>query len=94
MLKTALIISALVVMALTAGLLLLGLMLPGVIALASWATIAALALVFERYRYKAVVDAPSGPGWERTEERFIDPSSGETLTVYYQPATGKRAYVR
>jgi hypothetical protein len=94
MLRTSLFVSAVVVLAVTAGLLLVGLILPGLIVFAIWAAIAALGLAFERFRYKPALDAPQGPGWERTEERFIDPSSGETLTVYYHAATGKRAYVR
>lgn len=94
MLKTSLFVSAIVVLAVTAGLLLVGFILPGLMVFAIWAATAALGLAFERFRYKPVLDAPQGPGWERTDERFVDPSSGETLTVYYHPATGKRAYVR
>jgi hypothetical protein len=94
MLKTSLFISAIIVLAVTAGLLLVGLVLPGLFVFAVWAAIAALGLAFERFRYKPVLDAPQGEGWERTDERFVDPSTGETLTVYYHPATGKRAYVR
>ena len=40
------------------------------------------------------LEAPPGPDWVRTEERFVDPSSGETLAVWFHPASGKRAYVR
>jgi hypothetical protein len=39
-------------------------------------------------------DAPPGPGWELTEERFVDPGSGETLEVWFHPPSGERAYVR
>jgi hypothetical protein len=28
-----------------------------------------------------------------TNERFIDPESGKTVTVFYQPFTGERRYV-
>ena len=31
---------------------------------------------------------------EATGETVIDPGSGETLRVYFQPSTGKRVYVR
>ena len=37
---------------------------------------------------------PAGPSWERTGERFIDPTSDEMLEVWYRPQTGERAYVR
>jgi hypothetical protein len=39
-------------------------------------------------------EQPSGPGWERTEERFLDPTSGEVLVVWYCARTGELAYVR
>ena len=52
-----------------------------------------LALLGERYVYKPVqTDAP-GAGWERTEEMFTDPTTGQTLTVWFDPSTGKRVYV-
>lgn len=38
--------------------------------------------------------APPGPDWVKTEERFVDPTSGETLDVWFHPRTGERAYVR
>jgi hypothetical protein len=37
---------------------------------------------------------PPGPDWQKTEERFVDPSSGETLDVWFHPTSGERAYVR
>lgn len=36
----------------------------------------------------------TGPGWERTEECFLDPTSGELLVVWHHSRTGERAYVR
>jgi hypothetical protein len=51
-------------------------------------------VLFERYRYKSALNAPPGPDWEATAEKFIDPSTGQPLTVYVQRATGKRAYVK
>lgn len=63
---------------------------PGVI----WTAIALLALVFERTRYKEILDAPpSGDGWAATAERFIDSRTGREVTVWHQASTGKRAYV-
>ncbi|WP_298225034.1 hypothetical protein [Acidocella sp.] len=48
--------------------------------------------LFER-RYHRNLTAPPGPGWERTQEVFQDPSSGELLEVWYNPITGQRRYV-
>jgi len=51
--------------------------------------------VFRSGGYKRQpLDAPPGPDWVRTEERFVDPSSGETLEVWFHPGRGERAYVR
>jgi hypothetical protein len=59
-----------------------------------YACILVLALVYERVTYKRVLPAPpSGDGWARSEEKFIDPNSGKTLTVYTRAGTGERAYV-
>jgi len=52
-----------------------------------------LALIFENRRYKALLDASPGPGWQATGERFVDSESGKTVTVYFNPATGERRYV-
>jgi hypothetical protein len=52
-------------------------------------------LLFRKGGYKRrPLDAPPGPDWVRTEERFVDPSSGETLDVWFHPSSGERAYVR
>ena len=51
--------------------------------------------LFRKGGYKRrPLDAPPGPGWQRTDERFVDPSSGEPLEVWFQPDSGERAYVR
>jgi hypothetical protein len=70
-----------------------------VIVLAIWGAVIALALlvwfVFRSGGYKRQpLDAPPGPDWEPTNERFVDPSSGETLAVWFHPPSGERAYVR
>jgi hypothetical protein len=52
-----------------------------------------LGLLFERYVYKPVRPQPPGPGWDRTAEKFVDPRSGRTVVVYYNPRTGERRYV-
>ena len=66
----------------------------GLVAMVIDAALILAAVVFERYRYNKPLDTPPGEGWEATGETFIDPGSGETLRVYFQPSTGKRVYVR
>jgi hypothetical protein len=52
-------------------------------------------LLFRSGGYKRrPLDAPPGPDWTLTGERFVDPKSGETLEVWMRPANGERAYVR
>jgi hypothetical protein len=52
-----------------------------------------LSTLFERIVYKPTDTRAPGAGWERTEERFVDPTSGKQLTVFVKPATGERRYV-
>jgi hypothetical protein len=60
----------------------------------AWGVILTFGILYERYAYKSIVDkAPTGKGWSRTDERFVDPASGRTVTVYVQSFTGERAYV-
>ena len=65
---------------------------PG-IPLAAFGALLTLSLLFERYIYKPIRPEPPGPGWEQTAERFIDPRSGQSVTVYFNPRTGERRYV-
>ena len=62
------------------------------------AVIIAVVLAWAFFRqggYKRdALTAPPGPGWVKTDERFVDPTSGETLDVWFDPKTGERAYVR
>ncbi len=53
-----------------------------------------LAILFEHRGYKRIVDDRPGPDWQPTGEKFLDPGSGVPVEVYFQPATGKRVYVR
>jgi len=46
---------------------------------------------FEIKRYRPNVDR-SASSWRATGEVFIDPTSGEKTTVYYDAASGKRDY--
>jgi uncharacterized membrane protein HdeD (DUF308 family) len=59
-----------------------------------WGAILVLATVFERVRYKSLERSRPGPGWQRTTERFIDEETGQTVTVFVDPASGERAYVQ
>jgi hypothetical protein len=49
------------------------------------------AVLFERGRYQPAV-TQSGD-WQETEERFVDPSTGQLMKVRYNPQTGARDYV-
>ena len=48
--------------------------------------------VFERRYRNNTGGAPMGQGWEPTEERFRDETSGRLVTVWYNRATGERRY--
>ena len=65
-----------------------------------------VAVVLERARYRSEAGersaGPAGPGggeaarpdapFRPTDELFIDPTSGQRLRVYLNPATGERRY--
>jgi hypothetical protein len=59
-----------------------------------WGLLILIGTVYERVRYKPVLKQPPGSGWQRTDERFIDPSSGRPVTVYLEPVWGERQYVQ
>jgi hypothetical protein len=59
-----------------------------------WGAFLVVVIVIERVRYKALEAKRPGPGWERTTERFVDEETGRMVTVYIQPETGERAYVK
>jgi hypothetical protein len=48
--------------------------------------------LFERWRYLSI-EEPSNGRWQRTEEQFIDPTSGDPVEVMFDPRTGERRYV-
>jgi len=88
MLRTALLIVALAV-----GLIGLGARLAGyrdATPAAIWGCLIAAAVLVERHRYRARNAA--GSGWQATDERFIDPESGQPVQVFYNPSTGERRY--
>ena|ERR1700761_2966899 len=48
--------------------------------------------LFERWRYRRI-ESPSNGRWQSTDERFIDPTSGQPVEVMFDPRTGERRYV-
>ncbi len=48
---------------------------------------------FENWRYRKGA-GPVGARWQKTDEKFADPISGEEMEVQYDPASGERRYVR
>jgi len=56
-----------------------------------WSGLIALAVLLERWRYRSREAAGDG-SWEKTDERFIDPESGQAMQVLYNPRTGERRY--
>lgn len=67
---------------------------PGGLAPAGLGGLLLLALAIERHGYKQIENSPPGPDWQPTGERFRDPGGETEVVVYFQPATGKRRYVR
>ena len=67
--------------------------LPVVIWLLGFGLVLTLGVAYERMRYKYLAARRPGHGWERTEERFIDPATGKQVTVYFRAADGERMYV-
>jgi hypothetical protein len=63
------------------------------IPLAAVGAVLVLALLCERYVYKPIRVEPPGAGWTRMAERFADPRSRGTVSVYFNPRTGQRRYV-
>ena len=51
-----------------------------------------LGTLFERWRYKPSKTAQAARG-VATGERFVDPTSGALMEVYYDAASGERSYV-
>ena len=49
---------------------------------------------FERVRYKRLATGAPDARFQRTAERFRDPATDAPVTVYADPATGERVYVR
>jgi hypothetical protein len=70
-------------------------MTPLLIPLGIFLAIVLIWFVFRSGGYKRhPLDAPPGPEWKFTGERFRDERSGAMLEVWFLPRTGERAYVR
>ena len=48
-------------------------------------------ILFERRGYRPQV-SQTGGNWQKTGERFIDPTTKREVEVYYNPQTGERDY--
>ena len=64
---------------------------PGLYAL-GFGILILLGTVFERWRYRKYERAP-GSCWQATGERFVDPTTGKNVEVFYDPVSGERRYV-
>lgn len=64
---------------------------PGTVSLCVVGAMFVVGTVFEARRYRP---APNGAGtFEKTSERFVDPTTGKLTEVRYDPKTGERQYV-
>jgi|HubBroStandDraft_5_1064220.scaffolds.fasta_scaffold849312_2 hypothetical protein len=59
-----------------------------------WGALIVIGTLYERVRYKPLLEQPPGPDWEKTPERFLDPETGKPVTVYVEPGSGARQYVQ
>jgi hypothetical protein len=59
-----------------------------------WGVLIVCGVVFERVRYKPLEAAAPPGNWVRTTERFIDDETGAPVTVWLDPETGERKYVK
>ena len=89
------------VLAIGAGFVLLAVIVAaagGPLPVALWLAVMGLVLLagilLERGRYKPAEDLPPGPGWEATDEHFVDPETGDEVSVFFRRATGERRYVK
>ncbi len=93
MLRRGLLVAAALVLILGAAALATGLVGRSLVFMA-WGAFLVAAITFERITYKQLASKSPGPGWERTTERFVDEETGRMVTVYIQPETGERVYVK
>ena len=43
--------------------------------------------------YGRAAAKPVNSGWRPTDEKFVDPDTGQVVTVWFDPDTGERRYV-
>ena len=43
--------------------------------------------------YGRATAKPVNSGWRQTDEKFVDPDTGQMVTVWFDPDTGERRYV-
>jgi len=91
MLRTFVIAVAAILTCVGIGLIACGVHAPGWQALAI-GVIVLIGTLFERWRYRRIEEPPNGH-WQRTDEQFIDPSTGNPVEVMFDPRTGERRYV-
>ena len=91
MLRTIVTAAAAILACVGIGLIAGGLEVPGWQALALGA-IVLFGMLCERWRYRRIEQPPNGR-WQRTDEQFIDPSTGDQVEVMFDPDTGERRYV-
>jgi hypothetical protein len=91
MLRTVVIAVAGILTCVGIGLIACGVHAPGWQALVV-GLIVLIGTLFERWRYRRIEEPPNGH-WQRTDEQFIDPSTGDPVEVMYDPRTGERRYV-
>lgn len=88
-LRRAVTVAAIALVAIGAFLCLSGVPAPGV-QLLGLGGVVLVGMAIERWRYRT---APRpGGDWQPTGERFVDPESGRTVEVLYDPKTGERHY--
>ncbi len=91
MLRTIVIAAGAILTCVGIGLIASGVHTPGWQAMAA-GVIVLIGTLFERWRYRRV-EEPSNGRWQRTDEKFIDPSTGDPVEVMFDPRTGERRYV-
>jgi hypothetical protein len=91
MLRTVVIVVAAILTCVGIGLIACGIYAPGWQALAL-GVIVLIGTLFERWRYRRIEEQSNGH-WQRTDEQFIDPSTGDAVEVMFDPRTGERRYV-
>jgi len=91
MLRTVVIAVAAILTCVGIGLIARGVYAPGWQVLV-FGVLVLIGTLFERWRYRRIEEASNGR-WQRTDEQFIDPTTGDPVEVMFDPRTGERRYV-